>query len=504
MVLSTGTVVGQWKVIEALSPGGMGTVYRVQHVRLGQVGVLKVPLASADKLRFEREWQLLDRLKHPHIVQILDAGDSAQTAGTYFVTKWLPTTLQETLDNDGRLDPAIACRVAAEVGSALDAAHGSGVIHRDVKPSNILMDVDGAAYLSDFGVAHVDANTKLTTTGTHPGTVHYSSPELINGQELTGASDRYALACVVYEALVGRPPFDGSLQHVLYGHLVLPPDAPSDLAPLPDGVDKVFERALAKDPDARYPSGVDLGAALAEALGQPPDRTGGSGLKKADIGPTYVGQEWVKLVRELEAEPRSAAPSQVGPFLVLVDSWMDTLDESVAEFAAAVEGWHYLGQAKKKRLKTMPEKVTVFDQELVPLHVTLRPRESLWSSSNLDLIKLAAGGTWIREVSRSIWIPSGGHGPGQLASRDYTFAEESRGAPIDVVLLERDPRKVGGLNKRDVLAEFPKHGSRWTNQDLALLDELMLAGTRFGEVVRRLGRTPSAILSALRMEDDSS
>lgn len=503
-MLTAGTVIDQWKIIEALSPGGMGAVYRVQHVRLGKVGALKLPLPGADTVRFEREWQLLEKLKHPNIVPIEDAGHSLLTSGSYFVTRWLPLTLQERLDRNGHLDPVTVARLANQLGSALDAAHVAGIVHRDVKPSNILLDDDETAFLGDFGVAHLDAATKLTMTGSQLGTAPYMSPEQINGQPTSGASDLYGLACVLYEALVGRPPFDGStLQEVWSGHLFREADPPSDLATVPGSVD-TFERALAKEPAARYSSGAEFAAALASAIGADTDVESSAVPPRFKIGTTYVGGEWDKLVRQLEADAPAPAELGIGPFLVLTGSWRDTLEESVAEFAAAQEGWHRTGSPSAKRRMSMPEKVSIFGVEHTPLAVTLRPGEPLWSRANLELIQLAAGpvDSWVRGVSRTIWIPSGGHGSGQLASRDYVFPDESHGVPIDLVLLERDARTVGGLNKRAVLTQFPKHGSRWTEQDLARLDDLMLTGTPFGEIVAELGRTPRAILSILVAESD--
>lgn len=505
-MLIAGTVIDQWKIIEALSPGGMGAVYRVQHVRLGKRGALKVPLPGADKVRFEREWQLLDQLKHPHIVPIEDAGHSPMVSGSYFVTRWLPLTLEEKLDADGQLDPVTVARLANQLGSALDAAHTAGVVHRDVKPSNILLDDDGSAFLGDFGVAHLNAATRLTLTGSQLGTAPYMSPEQINGQPISGASDQYALACVIYEALVGRPPFDGStLQEVWSGHLFREADPPSDLAAVPPEVDAIFERALAKEPADRYPSAAELATALTSTIGAYSGVESSTVPPRFKIGTTYVGGEWDRLVRELEAESPRGTDFPPGPFLVVTESWRDTLEESVAEFAAAQEGWHRDGSTSPKRRTSMPEKVTIFGVDHTPLAVTLRPGQPLWSRANLELIQLAAGpgASWVRGVSRTIWIPSGGYGSGQLASRDYVFPDESDGVPIDVVLLERDARTVGGLTKRGRLAQFPEYGSRWAEQDLARLDELMLSGTPFVEIVAELGRTPRAILSTLAEGDEA-
>lgn len=505
-MLGAGTVIDQWRVIEALSPGGMGAVYRVQHVRLGKRGALKVPLPGADAVRFDREWKLLDQLNHPHIVPIEDAGQSPMVAGPYFVTRWLPLTLEEKLDADGQLDPVTVARLTNQLGSALDAAHTAGVVHRDVKPSNILLDDDGTAFLGDFGVAHINAATRLTTTGSQLGTAPYMAPEQIEGHPVSGATDQYALACVIYEALVGRPPFDGStLQEVWSGHLFRDADPASDLADVPSEVDAIFERALAKAPTDRFTSAAEMATALECAIGAHPVVESSTVPPRFKIGTTYVGGEWDRLVRELEAEAPTGINVTPGPFLVVTASWRDTLEESVAEFAAAQEGWHRDGPTSPKQRTSMPEKVAIFGVAHTPLAVTLRPGQPLWSRANLELIQLATGPgtTWVRGVSRTIWIPSSGHGSGQLASRDYVFPDESVGAPIDVVLLERDARTVGGLTKRERLAQFPKYGSRWSEHDLARLDELMLSGTPFEEIVAELGRTPRAILATLADGDES-
>ncbi len=156
----------------------------------------------------------------------------------------------------------------APIADALDHAHGCGVIHRDVKPSNVLVDGDGSAYLADFGIAHVLDATRMTTD--FVGTPAYTAPEQINGEPLTGACDQYALGCMLFECLTGRLPFpDPTFAGVMRAHVVQPPPPASSFEPaLGDAIDAVLARALAKRPDERHRSCAAFMAAVSGALGR--------------------------------------------------------------------------------------------------------------------------------------------------------------------------------------------------------------------------------------------
>jgi serine/threonine protein kinase len=189
------------------------------------------------------------------------------------------------------LDPARAVRIIGEVAKALHAAHKVGLVHRDVKPSNILVDEDDFAYLIDFGIARAAGETGLTTTGSVIGTWHYMAPERLGAREADARSDIYALACVLYESLTGRRPFPGeSVESQVAGHLTAPPPRPSTTNPrVPSEFDAVIATGMAKDPDERYPTTVGLARAAQEAITTPmPRPSPGQPLPPTEAAPVRV------------------------------------------------------------------------------------------------------------------------------------------------------------------------------------------------------------------------
>jgi eukaryotic-like serine/threonine-protein kinase len=262
-----------------LGRGGMATVYLAEdkkHARHVAIKVLRPELAaSLGTERFLREIAIAARLSHPHIVPLIDSGEAAGLL--YYVTAYVPGgSLRDRLERQGRLAPPDAVRIAEEVGTALDYAHRNGVVHRDVKPENILF-ADGHAVLTDFGVARAcstPGRDGLTDVGFAVGTPEYMSPEQASGeQRLGGQSDMYSLACVVYEMLAGEPPLHGDSARVTIAKQVT--ERPRPLRALrpeaPSGLEAALERALAKAPDERFASVAEFTAALA-APGPPAGR----------------------------------------------------------------------------------------------------------------------------------------------------------------------------------------------------------------------------------------
>jgi cell division septation protein DedD len=273
--------------IEAeLGRGGMGVVYRATDMRLNRATALKViaPALSADgdfRRRFQRESQLAASVRHPHVVPIFQAGESD---GLLFVTMELIEgfDLRSLIGTRGRLDAITACEVVAQVAGALDAAHSSGLVHRDVKPANVLIRNEGAlhAYLTDFGLTkRTSSQSGITKSGLFVGTVDYAAPEQIKGSPVDARADVYALGCVLFEMLAGTPPFRRENEYAtIYAHTSSPPPDLDDFAPgIQPALKTVVMRALAKDPDDRFPSAGDLGrAASAAAVGRmasQPERT---------------------------------------------------------------------------------------------------------------------------------------------------------------------------------------------------------------------------------------
>src|SRR4051794_5508353 len=253
----------------------MGVVYRAQHEHLARTVALKLltpELAASEGFRgrFMRESRLAASLDHPSVVTVYDAGEVDGTL--YIAMRFVAgTDLAGLLRSAGSLPPDRALALLGQVASALDAAHALGLVHRDVKPANVL--IEGTrAYLTDFGLTKpVKAATDITATGQFLGTVAYVAPEQIQGHDVDGRADVYALGCVLYECLTGRRPFvRDSEVAVMFAHMKEMPTPPSQVkTELPAGIDDVVMRALAKSPDDRYATCMALIDAARGALLQP-------------------------------------------------------------------------------------------------------------------------------------------------------------------------------------------------------------------------------------------
>jgi serine/threonine-protein kinase len=273
-----GTTIGGYRLLERIGAGGMGSVYLAEDKRLRRrvaVKLLRPGLGDDERFRerFERESVLAAALDHPNILPVYEA--NAADDGTFYIAMRFVdgSDLRELLRREGRLEPARACAIVTQVALGLDAAHEHGLVHRDVKPGNILVATHAGrdhAYVSDFGVArHLDTSSATTGTEVTGVTVDYVAPERISGQHPTdGSSDGYSLACVAYECLVGEPPFRrDEPAATLWAHVRADPPPPSSVDPaLPRAVDGVFARELAKRPDARYPTCTEFADALTAAV----------------------------------------------------------------------------------------------------------------------------------------------------------------------------------------------------------------------------------------------
>ena len=264
-----------YKLERELAGGGMSRVFVAEERALGRRVVVKIlpPDMARDVSleRFRREIQLAAGLLHPHIIPLLSAGD-ADGLPYYTMPFIVGESLRLRLARDWRLGHEEAAQLAREVAMALDYAHRQGIVHRDIKPENILLH-DGHALVTDFGIARAITRSMsvstLTMAGVSLGTPLYMSPEQGSGdREIDGRSDIYSLGCVLYEMLVGEPPFSGkAAAAILMRHIFDPVPRPSArLAEIPAELDDVVVRTLAKDPDNRFASGADLARALDEAL----------------------------------------------------------------------------------------------------------------------------------------------------------------------------------------------------------------------------------------------
>lgn len=258
---------GRYRVIAPLGEGGMATLWRAMDEQLDREVAVKLlrPQFSNDAgfaARFKQEARSAGSLSHPNIVSVYDYGTDNDTGGQFIVMQLIEgDDLAALLRQRGHLETSDAVRIAIGVASALEAAHRRGIVHRDVKPGNILIDHD--VKVTDFGIARAVAEASMTVTGTTLGSVHYFSPEQARGDEVTGQSDVYALGIVLYEMLTGRRPFEGdSAAGVALKRLTEDPLPPTAHGAVPAGLSAIVMRALERDPANRFP---DAGA-FAEAL----------------------------------------------------------------------------------------------------------------------------------------------------------------------------------------------------------------------------------------------
>jgi serine/threonine protein kinase/CheY-like chemotaxis protein len=260
-----GREIAGYRVEERIGRGGMGVVYRAEHLRLGRRAAIKIiapELAGSDgfRERFEREARIAASLQHPNVVAVYDAGE---LEGLLWIAMQYVegADLSAILRTEGRLRPYRAIDVCRQVAEALDAAHAISLIHRDVKPANVLIE-GRRAYLSDFGLTKrlEGAGTMLTKAGDVVGTIHYCSPEQIEGGKVDARADVYALGCLLYHCLAGDVPYPkDSDVAVIYAHLQeQPPKLSVARAELPAGLDHVIAKAMEKSPERRFQSCHDL------------------------------------------------------------------------------------------------------------------------------------------------------------------------------------------------------------------------------------------------------
>jgi serine/threonine protein kinase len=275
-----GSVLAGYRLETQVGSGGMAVVFRARDEHLNRLVALKIltPALSSDsefRARFIAESRAAAAVNDPYIIPVYEAGEAD---GVLFIAMRFVQggDLRRVLEREGALPPERVAGFISPVASALDAAHRAGLVHRDVKPANILVDAredrPDHVYLSDFGVSKAMASAGLTSPGYFVGTPDYSAPEQIEGRPVDGRTDQYALACVAFQLLTGALPYqDDQGTPVLQAHLSAPPPAVTSRMPdLPGAVDRVLARAMAKDPDQRYASCLEFADALSQALGPAP------------------------------------------------------------------------------------------------------------------------------------------------------------------------------------------------------------------------------------------
>jgi serine/threonine-protein kinase len=269
--IGTGTKLGQYEVQDFIGQGAMGLVYRAYHAQLARTGAVKVMQAIApdsDSIaRFRREAQAIAQMRHPNILNVFDFGE--HEGMPYMIVEYVPGGSLANRLNQGQVDHAAALKYLRGIAAGLDHAHSLGIIHRDVKPANVLLERDDTPVLADFGLAKLLQSSSLKSmTGVTTGTPAYMSPEQVTGAQVGPPADRYSLATIAYEMLTGSIPFDGEgLMEVLYAQVHREPPLPSARnSSLSPQVDAVIMRGLAKDPAARWESCTAFVDALAAAL----------------------------------------------------------------------------------------------------------------------------------------------------------------------------------------------------------------------------------------------
>lgn len=270
----------RYTIVKRLGSGGMAHVYLARHAVLGRSLVIKVlhkALAQEAEMRerFRREAEAAARLVHPFVCAIADMGTSE---GVDFLVMpyYAGGSLADLLARQRTVQAAPAAAIAVQVACALDYAHRHGVVHRDIKPDNILFDEDGNVALTDFGIATARFHGRLTASGRAMGTPHYMSPEQAMGKLVDGRSDLYAVGLLLYEMLIGKPPFDGEDSYAVgYKHVHETPVAPDQVnSQIPAALSNIVIKCLAKPPIDRYDRGYDLADALITFLsanGSPAD-----------------------------------------------------------------------------------------------------------------------------------------------------------------------------------------------------------------------------------------
>ena len=283
--------IGRYQILDEIASGGQGAVYRVFDPDTGQIVALKVLHAFLAKdsnyvERFRREASLASSIDHPNVVKIFEVGQDGDQH--FMALEFLPESLARIIEAGGQMRLDRLAEFGVQIADGLAEAHALGIVHRDIKPQNILIGADGLAKVTDFGIARSEVLSTMTATGAVMGTPHYMSPEQSRGEEADARSDIYSLGCMLYQMVTGELPFKGNTPLAVIRQQI--DDEPTPLrelrADLTPGLEAVVERSMAKDPESRFQSVSDLSAALRDTLPEveAEPREGG----RPRVGPTFA------------------------------------------------------------------------------------------------------------------------------------------------------------------------------------------------------------------------
>jgi serine/threonine protein kinase len=330
--LAPGDQIAGYEILDQIGRGGMAVVYRALDLRLGRTVALKVlaPELGEDQAfrqRFIRESRAAAGVDHPHIIPVYEAGESA---GVLFIAMRYVGggDVRLLIEAEGRLSPSRVAEITSQAASALDAAHAHGLVHRDVKPGNMLLGQASSSghdhmYLSDFGLSKDSLNPQtLTSTGQFFGTLDYVSPEQIQGHPVDGRADQYALACTAVEMLTGAPPFERTdTMALMWAQLHAAPPRLTDRRPeLQPVVDQVIARALAKSAASRYPSCSAFAEALTAAFAEARDLAPPT-AQSSPVQPMAADEPWPRRPRGWPSDDRLAPDSMAGTTRTAGPGW---------------------------------------------------------------------------------------------------------------------------------------------------------------------------------------
>lgn len=504
--LRPGTEFAGCRIEAEVGRGGMGVIYRGTELQLGRPVALKLIAGdrAADpdfRARFEREARLTASIDHPNVIPVYAAGEEDGTL--YLVMRFVDgTDLRYLLREHGPLPPRRADALIAQVAAALDAAHAAGLVHRDVKPANVLITAGARgehAYLTDFGVVRLaDAETRVTDSGEFVGTVDFMAPEHLRGERTDARSDVYALGCVLHTALTGTPPFRrDTVPATISAHLHEMPPRPSLTEGVPAAMDAVVARALAKDPAQRYASAGDLARAVHAAIVDAPLPAGRGSVARGE-----AAGEREPPTRVVAAVPPVAAPAASGLF----DDGATGLGRAVPADATAVtrlDAPPPPREAPRERPHPpRPEGATRVAPQPPPPQRRGRVRRPLSVFALLLLLAVAGGGVLLamdrgEETTRT--------DPGPLSEADVreaaerfaaAYAEEdpaalSRALTTDVKRVTPGDEQIG---RAAVVAEYRRQFAGTDVRDYRF-EDLSAEGGRAGRaagryVVTRSGGAP--------------